>query len=280
MKASLFGLGKEEGRLATIPIYKIVPNPYQPREVFDDDALRELSLSISRHGVLQPLTVRKLRGGQYELIAGERRLRASRIAGLESVPCIVIRATEEESSLLAMIENLQRSDLDFFEEAMGYARLIRNFGLTQDAVAQRVGRSQSVIANRLRLLKLDDRIIAKIRQYKLTERHARALLRIEDNELRMEVLDEIIENHLNVQKTEQYIDGILIEHESKTKAANLKPLIKDVRFFFNSVHKAVEIVKRSGIEAVYGQVEMEDAYKVTIVIPKKSDSSTPPAAAG
>jgi ParB family chromosome partitioning protein len=263
-----FGNASSEGRIMNLPIESIKPNPYQPRKIFDEQELLSLSLSIARNGLIQPLIVRRTNEGDYELVAGERRIRAAKMAGLTKLPCIVSRMDTEQSSVVALIENLQRSDLDFFEEAYGYRRLIDSFGLTQESVAQRVGRSQSAIANKIRLLRLSDNLVSRIRGAGLSERHARALLKLEDTR-REQTLDYVIENHLNVEKTEEYIDRLIqagpIAILPKRKA---KPLIKDIRFFFNTVNRAVDLIKQSGIEAVCGREELEDSYKITILVPK------------
>jgi ParB family chromosome partitioning protein len=252
----------------TLPIESIKPNPYQPRKIFDEQELLSLSLSIARNGLIQPLIVRRTNEGEYELVAGERRIRAAKMAGLTKLPCIVSRMDTEQSSVVAMIENLQRSDLNFFEEAYGYRRLIDSFGLTQESVAQRVGRSQSAVANKLRLLRLSESLATRIRESGLSERHARAMLKLDDNR-REQALDYIIENHLNVEKTEEYIDKLIqavpITILPKKKP---KPVIKDIRFFFNSVNRAVDMIKQSGIDAVCGREELEDSYRITILVPK------------
>jgi ParB family chromosome partitioning protein len=251
-----------------LPIESIKPNPYQPRKIFDEQELLSLSLSIARNGLIQPLIVRRTNEGDYELVAGERRIRAARMAGLTKLPCIVARMDTEQSSVVAMIENLQRSDLDFFEEAYGYRGLIDSFGLTQESVAQRVGRSQSAVANKLRLLRLSESLVSRIRESGLSERHARAMLKLDENR-REQALDYIIENHLNVEKTEEYIEKLVqaapIAILPKKKA---KPVIKDIRFFFNSVNRAVDMIKQSGIDAVCGREELEDSYRITILVPK------------
>lgn len=257
-----------DGKLVNLPIESIKPNPFQPRRIFDEQELLSLSLSIARNGLIQPLIVRRTTEGGYELVAGERRIRAARMAGLTRLPCIIARIDGEQSSVFAMIENLQRSDLDFFEEAYGYRQLMDSFGMTQESVAQRVGRSQSSVANKLRLLRLSEPLVSRIRETGLSERHARALLKLED-EKRERALEYIIENHLNVEKSEEHIEKL-------NQAAPIKilpkkkprPVIKDIRFFLNSVNRAVDLIKQSGIEAVYGREELENSYKITILVPK------------
>jgi ParB family chromosome partitioning protein len=273
----------EGGRVLWIKTSQIAPNPNQPRRIFEAAGLRELAESIRLYGVLQPLTVRR-QGGGYELVAGERRLRASRLAGINEVPCLVIGADERESSLLALVENLQRSDLDYIEEAEGLQRLIREHKLSQEEAARRVGKSQSAVANKLRLLKHPPDIIVALRQNGLTERHARALLRIEDEGERRAVLETIVADRLNVAQTDEHIENIVnganilpleptpvmapVPKESKTQGRVLY-IVKDVRLFLNTIQRAVDTMQRSGIEARYAREDTQDGLTVTIHIPVK-----------
>lgn len=254
-----------ERQLRRIKLSMISRNPNQPRKYFDPEAIAQLAESIKQYGVLNPLTVRRIADG-FELIAGERRLRASRQAGLIEVPCIIINATEQDSSALALVENLQRKDLDFFEEAWGFKKLIETFGLTQDEAAKKVGKTQSAVANKLRLLKLSQKNIELIRNGGLTERHARALLRISDEEKRMRATAYIIEHELNVSKTEQYIDKLLTE-PAEDKSKNVLRLIKDVRFFLNTVDKAIDVMKESGVQAKVEREDKENGVMLHILIP-------------
>ncbi len=261
----------ESRKIVFIDIDGILPNPTQPRRHFDAKALAELSDSISRYGILQPLTVRRL-ASSFELIAGERRLRAARIAGLTEVPCIVMEIDTEESSLIALVENLQRRDLDFIEEAEGLSRLIELYGMSQEEAARRVGKSQSAVANKLRILRLTPDILYIIREANLTERHARALLRLESDSDRITVLGNIIKRGLNVAKAEEYIDYFLSsKKESPTKKAG-KPIyvLKDVRLFLNTITRGMDIMKQSGINAKYGKDETETDIILTIKIPKNA----------
>ena len=207
-------LSQEKRKVVEIPIERIVPNPSQPRRIFVQTELDNLSNSIKESGLLQPLTVRRLGANQYELIAGERRLRACRIAGFKTVSCIVNDCDEKQSAIYAMLENLQRQDLQLFEEAEGIARLISEWGVTQEEAAIRLGKSQSAIANKLRLLKLSLEDRKKIVEAGLTERHARALLRIPNQAMRSKVLDTIITNGYNVQRTDAYIEQLLTLKEA------------------------------------------------------------------
>lgn len=255
----------ESSRVLFLPLSEISPNPNQPRRNFSQEGLVELAASIQEHGVLQPLSVRRTAGG-YELIAGERRLRASRLAGLKEVPCILLGVDEEASSLLALVENLQRRDLDFLEEANALSVLIRTYHLSQEEAARRIGKSQSAVANKLRLLKLSPRLLDRLRQNGLTERHARALLRLETEEQQWEVLEYVIDHHLTVAQTEAYIEARLTPPPPRKKKPTF--ILKDVRLFLNTVTKGLSMMKDAGVNAEYGRQETEDAILLTIKIPK------------
>ena len=255
----------ETGRVIYLHPDVLHPNPNQPRKRFSPDGLEELAASIREHGVLQPLTVRKV-DGSFELVSGERRLRAARMAGLSEVPCIVIDVDGVCSSLLALVENLQRRDLDFLEEAMALDRLIHTYDLSQEEAARRIGKSQSAVANKLRLLKLSPRLLDRLRQNGLTERHARALLRLETEEQQWEVLEYVIDHHLTVAQTEAYIEARLTPPPPRKKKPTF--ILKDVRLFLNTVTKGRSMMKDAGVNAEYGRQETEDAILLTIKIPK------------
>ena len=255
----------ETGRVIYLHPDVLHPNPNQPRKRFSPDGLEELAASIREHGVLQPLTVRKV-DGSFELVSGERRLRAARMAGLSEVPCIVIDVDGVCSSRLALVENLQRRDLDFLEEAMALDRLIHTYDLSQDEAARRIGKSQSAVANKLRLLKLSPRLLDRLRQNGLTERHARALLRLETEEQQWEVLEYVIDHHLTVAQTEAYIEARLTPPPPRKKKPTF--ILKDVRLFLNTVTKGLSMMKDAGVNAEYGRQETEDAILLTIKIPK------------
>ena len=247
--------GKEDRTLRRIRVSEIARNPNQPRKYFDPEAIAQLAESIRQYGVLNPLTVRRAPGGGYELVAGERRLRAARVAGLNDVPCLLIAADNEDSSAIALVENLQRRDLDFFEEAYGFKRLIDQYGLTQEEAARKVGKTQSAVANKLRLLRL-----------------ARCLLRLHDDEERMNATHYIIENELNVSRSEVYIENLLEQkkHPELTEPPhkdNVVRLIKDVRFFLNTLNRAVGVMVDAGIGATVDRQENEDGITLTINIP-------------
>ena len=257
-------------RVRYIPINAVRPNPQQPRRSFDETALRELADSISAYGVLQPLTVRD-RGGVYELVAGERRLRAARIAGLREVPCLIAEVGEEDAALLALIENLQRRDLDYMEEAAAIARLIRRYGLSQQQAAEKLGKSQPTIANKLRLLRLSAPVIDCLRQYGLTERHARTLLRLTDPEQQLAAARHIGKRGLNVAQTEQYIDRLTAENRIEPPRRRPTYIIKDVRLFLNSVERGVRLMQSAGVGAEVGRRDTEEEILLTIHIPKRRE---------
>ena len=238
---------RSENTIADIPILKIRPNRAQPRKIFEENELTALSQSISENGILQPLTVRKVTNTEYELIAGERRLRAAVLAGLRKVPCIVVRCSEKESAVYALLENLQRADLGIFEEARGIARLIRRYGLTQEQAASKLGKTQSTIANKLRLLRLSEEEQEWIEKAGLGERHARALLRLEN----------------------EYVRRNSTPAPKKSKG-NSKAVIKDIRIFLNTINKAIDTMRLSGINAEANKTDTNDFIEYTIRIPKSA----------
>ncbi len=260
--------GKEDRTLRRIRVSDIARNPNQPRKYFDPEAIAQLAESIRQYGVLNPLTVRRVQNGEYELVAGERRLRAARVAGLNDVPCLVISADSQDSSAIALVENLQRRDLDFFEEAGGFRRLIDEYGLTQEEAAKKVGKTQSAVANKLRLLRLSQKNIELIRSAGLTERHARCLLRLNTEEERLNATKYIIEHDLNVGRSEQYIDSLIKAKENPPpNEQKVVRLIKDVRFFLNTLNRAVDVMVEAGIGATVEQQEENGSLKLTINIP-------------
>ena len=261
---------KNENKISDIPIIKIRPNKAQPRKVFNEEDLNALSQSIAENGILQPLTVRKVSATEYELIAGERRLRASVIAGLRKVPCIVIKCSEKESAVYALLENLQRSDLGMFEEARGVSRLIRRYGLTQQEAAVKLGKTQSTIANKLRLLRLTYEEQEWIENAGLSERHARALLKLGDEGARREALSKIISENLNVQQSENLINLMLNSSPKNDKKQGFsKAVIKDVRIFVNTINKAVDTMRLAGIDAQTDKTDTDNFIEYTIRSPKK-----------
>ncbi len=265
--------GLRRGGILSLRVEDISPNPVQPRKRFDDEGLRELSESIRSYGILNPLTVR-LRSGKYELVAGERRLRAAKLAGLQEVPCILVDVDMQDAGLLALVENLQRKDLDFLEEAEGLQRLIRMFGLSQEEAAKRIGKSQSAVANKLRLLKLPGDVLDALRQNGLTERHGRALLRLPDPVSQRAALAVILENDMTVAAADAYIDALLspgAEEEPpvpEKKERRRTFVLKDVRIFLNTLTRGVDLMKQGGIGADMRREETEDSLILTVTIPK------------
>ena len=252
-----------------VPVGEIAPNPFQPRQVFDAAALSALADSIRQYGVLSPLTVRRW-DGRYQLVAGERRLRAAKLAGLERVPCLVMELDAPESGAVALVENLQREDLDFIEQARGLARLIDLFGFSQEECARRLGKSQSAIANKLRLLKLPDDVLDKLRAAELTERHGRALLRLPEDDLRRRALDEIIARQLSVAATDSYIDGLLARTGpgagEKTVPGRARLVLKDVRVFLNTLQRSVDVMRQGGVDVGLEREQTDREMVVTIRI--------------
>jgi ParB family chromosome partitioning protein len=249
-----------------VPLSKIVPNPYQPRKEFESEALSELADSIRQYGVLQPLLVAPGKDGTYILIAGERRLRASIMAGLGTVPVIVSEYTTQQIAEIALIENLQRKDLHYLEEAEGYEKLVNTFHLTQESMAIRVGKKQSTIANKLRLLRLPVSVRNKLHDSKLTERHARVLLKLENEETQKAVLQKVLKGNLNVRQTEALVEKTLKENGKLDKKKPRIVIVNDVRIYLNSIREIMETVKTSGIPASMEQDMDGDDVVVTLRI--------------
>lgn len=261
------GLQRE---IMDIPIQSIRPNPYQPRRTFNQLALEELSQSIKMFGVIQPISVRKLNKDTYELIAGERRLRASELAKLIHIPAIIVEYKDKESAMIALIENLQREDLNFIEEAEGYNNLIIDHKFTQKELAIKIGKSQSTIANKLRLLKLPTEIKRALVREGLTERHGRAILKLPDDSLKNMVLEKSIKNNLNVNSTEMLVEDILKKMRNSEEVPNqsVKSLI-NIRIYLNTIKKAYKAIVDYGINAQYKEVDKGEFVEVTIKIPKR-----------
>ena len=250
----------ETGRVVFLPARSIRPNPAQPRKVFRADALEELSDSIRQHGLLQPLSVRRS-GSGYELIAGERRLRAAQMAGLAEIPCIIMQMDDRESGMAAMIENLQRQDLDFIEEAQGIANLMSLFGMSQEQTARMLGKSQSAVANKLRILRHSETVLSALRETGLTERHARALLRLPEENRRLEAIGEISRQSMSVARAEKYIESLLSQPQEKPQKAN-------VSVFLNNLTQSLQKIQLSGVQAVSERRETDSQIVLTITIPK------------
>ena len=256
-------------RVQYIPLGRIRPNPQQPRRSFDEEGLAELAASIRSCGILQPLTVRRA-GEGYELVAGERRLRAARIAGLREVPCLVAQVGEEDSALLALMENLQRRDLDCWEEAQAIARLISRYGLSQEEAARRLGRAQPTVANKLRLLRLPEDVRALLRDNGLTERHARALLRLQDPEVQRRAAGDIVRRGMNVAQAEAYVEKLLQSAQVTPPRGRSTYIIKDVRLFLNSVDRGLHLMRQAGVDAGWDRQDTDREILLTIRIPKRA----------
>ena len=259
----------ESNRVLFLPIAAISPNPDQPRRRFSREGLEELAASIREHGVLQPLSVRRTLHG-YELISGERRLRAARMAGLTEAPCIVVNVDSQGSSLLALVENLQRRDLDFVEEAAALDRLIRTYGLSQEEAARRIGKSQSAVANKLRLLKLSPQVLSLLRSGGCSERHARALLRLEDPLLQHQAAEKTVSQGLTVAQTEELVESLLSAPPSSPKRPTF--LIRDVRLFLNTITRGLDLMRHAGVDAQCRREDREEEILLTIRIPRRASS--------
>ena len=261
-----------------IPIDRVVFNPYQPRKMVGEEELKGLSESIKDHGVLQPVVVRRI-GKGYELVAGERRVRASKMAGLSVIPAVVKDLTDEETALLALIENLQREDLNYFEEAEGYQRIIQEFGLTQEELARKVGKSQSAVANKLRLLKLPEALRKELMEKKLSERHARALLRLPSEESQARVLKKILESDLTVREMERLVNGELHniprEISGSGKQGRRVRVFKDLRIFLNAFHQAVNMLQKAGLQAEIREEDQGEYIEVYVRVTKMKTSAAP-----
>lgn len=255
-------------KVIEIPCEEIAPNPYQPRKCFDQNELMTLAHSVRADGILQPLLVRETQSG-YELITGERRLRAAMMAGLTAVPCIVSEATDRNSALFSLVENIQRSNLGFFEEADAISALIDLYGMTQEDAAIRLGYAQSTLANKLRLLKLSAKERRIIGENNLTERHARALLKLNDPQEREEALAKIIKGKLNVEKTEALIESMIEHDKYKERIRKGSVVFKDLRLFMNTVNKAVETMQIAGVDVNVDKQQSEDYLDYHIRIPLK-----------
>ena len=258
---------KRKYAVLDIPVGEIDPNPAQPRKYYDDEQLRELAASIAELGVLQPLSVRP-RHGRYELVTGERRLRAAKIAGLMSVPCIILNINMEESSLIALVENLDRQDLDIVEEAEGIELIMRLYNLSQEETARRLGRSQSAVANRLRLLKLAPDVLNTLRRSGLTERHGRALLRLSSPDAQRNAIVAMTERGMNVAAAEEYVESLLNPPPPPSRKGRTVFVIKDVRMFLNSMHRWLSVMRNAGIDVGYDCEETEKDITLTVKIPK------------
>ena len=250
----------ETGRVVFLPARAILPNPAQPRKIFQEAALEELAESIRQHGILQPLSVRRV-GLTYELIVGERRLRAAKMAGLTEIPCIIMNMDDIESGITALVENLQRQDLDFVEEARAISLLLEQCAMSQDQIAKMLGKSQSAVANKLRILKHSEPVLVQLREKGLTERHARALLKLPTEQEKLMAISSIARQNMGVAQAERYIEQLLTPKQPKQPKAN-------VGAFLNSLNQSLAKIQLSGIPAVSERRETDSQIVLTITIPK------------
>ena len=282
-----FGKGKNEDQpdqIVELNLDLLQPNPHQPRKQFDQGQLDELSRSIAEMGVIQPIVVRQS-GERYEIVAGERRWRAARIAGLSTIPSVIKNYSDQEVAVIALIENLQRADLNYFEEAEGYRKLIEDFNVTQEEVAMRVGKSQPTIANKLRLLKINPNVKENIMVELLTERHVRALLKLRTPEEQLAILKEVYDKDMNVKDTEyliaEFLEGRVVigddrqgdldgedKVEGGIKRKSVTRVYSDMRMYVNTIKKAVTSIIETGIDVKMGQTEDDEGITLTIVIPR------------
>lgn len=263
MKSGKYKIG---GQIILIPQEEIYPNPNQPRQRFDFDELEGLAQSIRQNGIIQPIAVRVNSRGNYELISGERRLRASRLVGITQVPCIIMEANDEKSALFALLENVQRTDLDFFEEAVAIEKLLTDYGMTRDEICKKLGKAPPTISNKLRLLRLPEEIRLRITQENLTERHARAMLKLTSASQMERAMSIIAEKRLNVAETERLVSQIL-QNDCRHRQPTVK-LFKDVRIFVNTLNHAVDTMRRAGIEADSAKSETDEYIEYIVRIPK------------
>lgn len=267
----LFGLIDKEQEAETdqvrqISVEAIKPSPYQPRTIFNDERIDELCQTIRMHGVIQPVVVRPM-GRYYELIAGERRLRAVKKLGMSKIPAVVRKMSDSQAAAASLIENLQREGLTAIEEALAYQRLIEVHQLTQESLAQRLGKGQSTIANKLRLLQLPEKVQAELKKRTITERHARALLALKEESLQNQVLDEILARDWNVKQTEERVKKLL-EGKPKKNTGKRKSVTRDLRIAMNTIRQSVNLVKKTGMDVVMDEKDHEDFLEVVIRIPK------------
>lgn len=270
--SGFLSLKKQVNKVVEVDISSILPNPHQPRTEFEESDIRPLAESISQNGILQPISLRKI-GDKYELIAGERRLRAAKMCGFSSVPCIVHDISERNSAILALVENIQRQDLSFFDEAVAIEKLISLYGMTQEDAAAKLGKAQSTIANKLRLLRLSKDERELIVQFNLTERHARTLLRLGSQQDRLTVLEKVVKNNLNVERTEHLVDEFIGAQHKKKSYKKRSKVFSNVRIFVNTINKAVETMQLAGIAADSKKIQGEEYIEYRVRIPISSTQS-------
>lgn len=265
---------KKERIIYQVPIERICSGPYQPRKYFNHAALQELADSIRTYGVLQPISIRRLNGG-YEVVTGERRLRAARMAGLQTIPAILLRISDSDSAVMAFVESIQRQNLSFLEEAEGYRNMMEDYGLTQEELAVKLSKTQSCIANKLRVLRLEDSVKKLLLDYRFTERHARALLRLPDEETRLIILEQMILEEMNVKRTEELVErtldmmsgGCVAGRQERKEKCYVRTA--DFRLFTNTIKQSVEAIRRTGVEVLYEDQQDEESCEIIIQIRRK-----------
>ena len=259
---------RNKDEVIQLPISEIIPNRYQPRNIFNDEKISELAESIQEHGVIQPIVVRKY-NNQYEIIAGERRYRASKSIGKTKIPAIIRNYDDKQSASIAIVENIQREDLTAIEEALAYRQLIDLHGITQSVLAKQMGKSQSTVANKLRLLNLSENVQKAVLERTISERHARALLQVKEEDVQQRILEKIIELDLNVSDTEKLISDTLTPKEKIPKTKTIAKIPRNYRLAMNTFKQAIMMVEKTGMSVKHAEEELEDSYVITISLPKK-----------
>lgn len=256
-----------------LDVAQVVPNEYQPRTLFDDEKIKELAQTLQTHGMIQPIVVRKKDEETYEVIAGERRLRAAKSLGWEKISAIIRNLSDTETASIALIENIQREELSVIEEAKAYEQLLAMHELTQEALAQRLGKSQSTVANRIRLLSLPERVQEALMERVITERHARALMKLKEEALILVYFDQVIENELNVRETEELVNAHFEteEEEKPKKRRKAKFISKDIRIATNTIKQTLQMIKDTGIDVESEEEELDDYYQITIRVKKEKN---------
>lgn len=263
------------GRIHSIDVERILPNPSQPRRNFDENSIIRLADSIRRYGILHPISIRRTNEDFFEIIAGERRLRAVKLLGLATIPAVIVKADKQKSAELAIIENIQREDLNIFEQAAAIATLIDVYDVTQEEIAAKLSASQSFVSNKLRILRLTLPEREKILAYGLSERHARALLRLDNASARLSAIEHIYRHNLNVSAAEEYIDRLILKASApKSPHPPRKVVLKDIRIFYNTIDRAISIVKQAGINIESERVDEGDSVCLTIRIPNNVSRET------
>src|SRR5690625_849276 len=257
-----------------LDVAQVVPNEYQPRTLFDDEKIKELAQTLQTHGMIQPIVVRKKDEETYEVIAGERRLRAAKSLGWEKISAIIRNLSDTETASIALIENIQREELSVIEEAKAYEQLLAMHELTQEALAQRLGKSQSTVANRIRLLSLPERVQEALMERVITERHARALMKLKEEALILVYFDQVIENELNVRETEELVNAHFEteEEEKPKKRRKAKFISKDIRIATNTIKQSLQMIKDTGIDVESEEEELDDYYQITIRVKKEKEN--------